>query len=171
MATGLSNKLTGQIGEFLACAELGKRGLIATPFAGNVPEFDLVAAGPELKTIPLQVKTTRSSTWPSTASLWMDIEIDERNERQIDHGERTILNPSLIYICVALSEPQSLERDRFFVCRKKHIQAACVQSYRGFMSKHNWARPKNYRSMDNRFAINDLLDYEDDWDLILNELN
>jgi hypothetical protein len=76
MATGLSNKLAGQIGEFLACAELGKRGVVATPFAGNVPEFDLVATGPDLKTIPIQVKTTRSDTWPSAASLWLDIEVD-----------------------------------------------------------------------------------------------
>jgi hypothetical protein len=37
MASGLSNKLTGQIGEFLACAELGRRGFVATSFTGNVP--------------------------------------------------------------------------------------------------------------------------------------
>jgi len=35
--SGLTNKLTGQIGEYLVCAKLGKLGLIATPFAGNVP--------------------------------------------------------------------------------------------------------------------------------------
>ena len=45
MATGSANKLTGQVGEFLVCAELGRRGMFATPFAGNVPEFDVVAVG------------------------------------------------------------------------------------------------------------------------------
>jgi len=45
MATGRNNKLTGQISEFLVCAELGKRGLIATPFAGNVPAFDVFGGG------------------------------------------------------------------------------------------------------------------------------
>ncbi len=44
MMKGLSNKLAGQIGEFLVCAELGKRGIIATSFTGNVPEFDLIVA-------------------------------------------------------------------------------------------------------------------------------
>ena len=42
MRKGLNTKLAGQVGEFLACAELGKRGLIATSFTGNVPEFDLI---------------------------------------------------------------------------------------------------------------------------------
>jgi hypothetical protein len=34
--------LTKQIGEHLVVAELGRNGLIATPFAGNVQNFDLV---------------------------------------------------------------------------------------------------------------------------------
>ena len=43
MATGLSTKLTGQIGEHLVTAELGRLGIIATPFSGNVPEIDILA--------------------------------------------------------------------------------------------------------------------------------
>jgi len=46
MATGLENKLTGAIGEFLVAAELCRRGLLATPFAGNVPHYDIIASGP-----------------------------------------------------------------------------------------------------------------------------
>jgi hypothetical protein len=45
VASGRSSKLTGQVGEFLVCAELGRRGILATPFAGNVPEFDVIAVG------------------------------------------------------------------------------------------------------------------------------
>lgn len=36
---GLRNKLAGQVGEYLVCAEFGRRGLIATSFTGNVPDF------------------------------------------------------------------------------------------------------------------------------------
>ena len=43
MATGLSTKLTGQIGEHLVTAELGRLGIIATPFSGNVPDIDILA--------------------------------------------------------------------------------------------------------------------------------
>ena len=42
MATGLSAKLTGQIGEHLVVAELGRRAIIATPFSGNVPDIDVL---------------------------------------------------------------------------------------------------------------------------------
>jgi hypothetical protein len=39
MATGRSNKLVGQTGEYLIAAELSRRGLIATTFTGNVPHY------------------------------------------------------------------------------------------------------------------------------------
>lgn len=95
MRKGRNNKLVGQVGEFLVCAELGKRGYIATSFTGNVPEFDLIVANEKLKTIPIQVKTTTSSSWPTKADKWIDIEIDDHNKKQIDKG-----NPlDYIYIC------------------------------------------------------------------------
>ena len=43
MATGFSTKFTGQIGEYLVVAELGRRTIIATPFSGNVPDIDVIA--------------------------------------------------------------------------------------------------------------------------------
>jgi len=39
MATGRSNKLVGQTGEYLVAAELSRRGYIATTFTGNVPDM------------------------------------------------------------------------------------------------------------------------------------
>jgi hypothetical protein len=39
MATGHSNKIVGQTGEYLVAAELGRRGLVATTFTGNVPYY------------------------------------------------------------------------------------------------------------------------------------
>lgn len=58
MATGLSTRLVAQIGEFLVCAELGRRGLIATPFAGNVPGYDVIATDEQFRSVPIQVKTS-----------------------------------------------------------------------------------------------------------------
>ena len=114
MKKGRNNKLAGQIGEYLVCAKLGRRGYIATSFTGNVPEFDLIVANDELKTIPIQVKTSRSDNWPSRANLWIDIEIDEKNKKQIDHGDIKISNPDLIYVYVTLAAPNKDEKDRFF---------------------------------------------------------
>lgn len=44
MASGRSNKIVGQTGEYLVAAELGRRGLIATAFTGNVPHYDIIAS-------------------------------------------------------------------------------------------------------------------------------
>lgn len=104
MASGLSNKLAGQIGEFLTCAELGRRGLAATTFTGNVPEYDLIVCDDRLHTIPIQVKTTRSESWPSRANYWLTIEFDESTGQQVNLGPQEIQNPDLIFVCVALGQ-------------------------------------------------------------------
>src|ERR1035437_10022537 len=36
-----SNQLTRQLGEHLVVSKLGRLGSLATPFAGNVPDFDV----------------------------------------------------------------------------------------------------------------------------------
>lgn len=168
---GLRNKLAGQIGEYLACAELGRRGLIATSFAGNVPEFDLIVADESLRTLPIQVKTSRGDSWPTSGKAWIDIEIDEVNRRQIDHGDIEITNPDLIYICVMLAEVDSGYRDQFFILTKRDLQTICAANYRRWMDKHQWRRPRNFRSLDNRYYLANLEPYEDNWDLILQRFN
>ena len=169
MATGLSNKLTGQIGEYLCCAELGRRGLIATTFTGNVPQYDLLVCNENLVTESVQVKTSRSDSWRSQADLWLNIEIDDENKRQINLGKRDVSNPALIYICVSLGSDRG--GDRFFVCQKKDIQSACITSYTRWMDSRDWKRPRNYKSLDNRYYMKDLLPYEDNWNLIAERLD
>lgn len=168
MATGLSNKLAGQIGEYLACAELGRRGLIATTFTGNVPEYDLIVCDEQLRAVPIQVKTTRGTQWPSKADLWLDIKIDDEQKKQINLGRKRISNADLIHICIALGKVRS--KDRFFVCQKSDLQDACIKSYTRWMDPKDWKRPRNYKSLDNRYSIEDLTDFEDNWSLILDRL-
>ena len=168
MATGHSNKITAQIGEYLCCAELGRRGLIATTFTGNVPDYDLLVCTKNLVSEAVQVKTSRSDSWPSRADLWLNVEFDDENRRQINRGEKEISNATLIYICVALGPNRT--GDRFFICQKKDIQAACIASYCRWMDSKNWKRPRNYRSLDNRYYMDDLLPFEDNWNLIIERL-
>lgn len=170
MSKGLNNKLAGQVGEYLVCAELGRRGLIATSFTGNVPEFDLIVADDLLNTLPVQVKTSRSDNWPTRADLWINIEIDEQEERQIDLGDRDISHPNLIYVCVKLAEADGSREDRFFILRKKDLQKICADNYRSWISKHDWKRPKNFRSLDNRYYVEDLKPFENNWELFANHL-
>lgn len=166
MKKGLSNKLVGQTGEYLVCAELGRRGLIATSFTGNVPEFDLIVADDKLTTIPIQVKTSTADSYPTRANLWIDIKIDHKNKQQIDRGNLAIDNPELIYICVSLKKADSTERDRFFVLQKRDLQKICAASYRKWMDSHDWKRPRNYESLDNRYSLKDLEPYEGNWELL-----
>lgn len=171
MQKGLQNKLVGQAGEYLVCAELARRGLIATSFTGNVPEFDLIVADETLRTIPIQVKTSRGNSWRTRADSWMDIDIDDDARVQIDRGDAKITNPDLIYVCVVLAEAGTDSQDRFFILQKKDLQRVCAKNYRGWIGGHNWKRPRNYKSLDNRYDVEDLEPYEDRWDLIIQQLN
>jgi len=170
MEKGRNNKLAGQIGELLVCAELGQRGFIATSFTGNVPEFDLIVADDNLKTVPVQVKSSRGDNWPTRANLWIDIEIDDANQKQIDRGDVQVSNPDLIYVCVAIGNPEKNERDRFFILKKRDIQKICSSGYRRWMGEKNWHRPRNYKSLDNRYYIRDLIPFENNWSLIEEEI-
>lgn len=169
MATGLSNKLVGQTGEYLACAELGRRGLIATTFTGNVPEYDLLVCDISLRAVPIQVKTSRSDTWPSRADKWLDIKIDHSTKKQINRGRRAIENPDLIYICISLG--QDRDGDRFFICQKTDIQTACIASYTRWMDPKGWVRPRNHKSLDNRYHVEDLEQFENNWSLVESRLS
>src|SRR4051812_22577504 len=99
MSKARNNSLARQIGEHLVCAELGRWGLIATPFSGNIPAFDILAADGNCNTVPIQVKASRGNNWISDARQWMDISLE--HEVQINRGPTEIENPDLIYVHVA----------------------------------------------------------------------
>ena len=75
MATGRSTQLTRQIGEHLIVAKLGRLGYIATPFAGNVPDFDLLIADDKGHSIPVQVKAINGGSWQFQITRFLDVEI------------------------------------------------------------------------------------------------
>lgn len=165
MATGRENKLVGQVGEFLVCAELGLQGLIATPFSGNVPEFDVIATDSFCRTIPIQVKANRGGSWPSQANHWLDISVDEATSQQVWTKLQGVRNPTLIHVMVAMSASR-MERDRFFVLTKQELQAAYIAGYRQWMDPREWKRPRKVNSLDNRISIENLRPFENRWGLI-----
>ncbi|MFH0801393.1 MAG: hypothetical protein V2A78_03280 [bacterium] len=168
----LSNNCTCRIGEFLVCAELGRKGLIATPFSSNVPKFDIIVTDEHCRTLPIQVKASNSNkyNWQTKADQWMNIEIDDKEKSQIFKGKLKIEEPNLIFVCVAIkNKPEN--RDRFFILQKKDIQEICVKLYCNWMDEINWKRPKSYKSLDTRYQIEDIRKYEDNWDLVIQELN
>ena len=66
-ARNFSNQLSGQIGEALVVAELGRLGIVATAFAGNVPDIDILAYK-EGKSTAVQVKAWKTGSVSFDAS-------------------------------------------------------------------------------------------------------
>jgi hypothetical protein len=101
MGRGRRNTLAGQIAEHLVCAELARRDLLATTFSGNVPQFDVLATDESCLTVPIQVKASRGSKWPTNAKIWMDLELDPGIGKQIYRGPAKLTTPSS-YTCVCI---------------------------------------------------------------------
>lgn len=167
MATGRNNKLVGQVGEFLVCAEIGRRlGLIATPFSGNVPLFDVVAVNDSGKSIPIQVKASNGHTFPFDVEKWVEIEFDPKSQTQRHGSLRPLDMPELIHVLVMLSGKSELRRDRFFVCTRKELQIEIAAENKEFLQKHQGKRPKNWRSTRSGLSTKRLAQFENRWSLI-----
>lgn len=168
MTKGYHNKLTQQIGEYLVCAELARRGLISTPFAGNVPTFDVLATDEVCRTVPIQVKATRGDNWPSVATKWMQIAFDSISGTQIYSGPTTLATPNLIWVCVAIAPPGG--RDRFFVLTEAELQQVCAAQHAAWLESKGWKRPRTPEAMDCRWNVSQIEQFEDNWELILGRL-
>ena len=154
-------QLTRQIGEHLVVAKLGRLGYIATPFAGNVPEFDLLIADDKGRSIPVQVKAINGYSWQfQKVSIFLNVEIID--DVQHVKGKRKLANPNLVCIFVLLSED---ENDKFFIFQLKDLQAFFSKTYKG------GRRPKNPQSLHCAILPEDLVRFKDNWSLIKQALN
>jgi hypothetical protein len=81
LATGRGIQLTRQIGEHLVAAKLGRHGYVASPFAGNVPMFDLMAADLRGYALPIQVKAINGGSWQFTAETFLMVEIVDGEQK------------------------------------------------------------------------------------------
>ena len=93
MATGRNMQLTKMIGEYLVCAELCRRELLATTFTGNVPEFDILATDKCLQTIPIQVKANAKGDWMLRADLFLNIDYNKEKKIQTIVGKKRLRKP------------------------------------------------------------------------------
>ena len=163
MSRGRNIILRGQFGEALACAELNRRGYLATPFSQNVPEIDILAFDENIRIIPIQVKAKGKGTWQDNAENWMIIEKTE-DKRQIIHGKTKLKNPNLIYIYIELDDQSG--KDRFFMLRKRQVQNLFFKKYSAWNRKHDQRRVKNPDSTHCSFTVKDLEPYENCWEIL-----
>ncbi|TFB11470.1 hypothetical protein E3V55_03640 [Candidatus Marinimicrobia bacterium MT.SAG.3] len=158
MATGRSKQVTGQTGEYLVAAELCRRGLIATTFTGNVPDFDILATDIKNNTFQIQVKAIRGSAWQFDGRKFLDIEL--RNDIQTvkrKKGKKDGFNRDLICVFVVLKD---YGEDEFFIFRWGFLQDYFFKHYR------RGKRPKNPSSFHCAIWPKQLKKHKDNWALI-----
>jgi hypothetical protein len=167
MRSGLSNKVVGQAGEFAVCAQLGKLGLIATPFAGNVPGFDVLAVDEHLNCVPIQVKTSRGRSW-ITGDLTNYCEVTRDGDRLILGELKPPRYPDLIRVYVSLGAVGL--QDRFFVMSEQTFYEVALAGFKKWLDGHGGVRPKNPDSLHSAVDISSLEVFENNWHLVTDKL-
>jgi hypothetical protein len=161
MATGRNMQLTRQIGEHLVAAELGRRGYVAAPFAGNVPMFDLLAADVRGYAIPVQVKMINGGGWQFSADTFLNIEI--LGNKQTIKGNITLLNPELLCVLVLLKDNGS---DEFYILHLRDLQDHIARDYESYLKLKGGLRPKKPQSMHCVVSPKHLEAFRDNWKLL-----
>jgi hypothetical protein len=146
-------------------AELCRRGLIATTFTGNVPDFDIIAINEAFETIPIQVKTIWHGYWQLDADNFLII--NKHNDIQEVIGKESLSNSDLIYIFVRLI---SQGDDEFYILQLRDLQEIIFDDYSQYLAKYNGKRPKNPNSTHIGMDTKLLQKFRDNWDLITNQL-
>lgn len=164
MASGRKNQLTKQIGEYLVAAELCRRGLIATTFTGNVPDFDIIATNEAFETIPIQVKTIRRGAWQLDAKKFLNIAIENGVQRIIDKLD--LPNPNMVCIFVKFI---SQGNDEFYIFRLVDLQETIFEVHSQYLKKHGGRRPKNENSTHIGLNLKFLERFKNNWDLITSQ--
>jgi hypothetical protein len=155
MASGRNVQLARQIGEHLVVAELGRRGWLATPFAGSVPGFDILAVDASGRIIEVQVKTLRSGTWQLNAGHFIDV--DFVDEAQVIRGVKKIDTRGRIMVFVHIGQTGG---DRFYLCRIEELQNRLLSSYKG------GKRPKNPKTLHHALHPKHLEEFRDNWKVL-----
>ena len=128
MARKFKTQLGGQIGEHLVVAELGRRGIVATPFAGNVPDIDILAYK-DGNSVPIQVKTNRKGDLSVDARRYLDIEFEGDIQRVV--GKSNSINRDLLFVVVQIGEKLGL--DKFFIFKQGTLQDLIYENHTNFL--------------------------------------
>ncbi len=165
MSTGRHTKLVGQAGEYLVAGELARRGYIATTFAGNVPDFDIVASNESGLHVSVQVKTISGSNWQFTIKRFCDISFE--GTKQIIGDAKPCPIEQLVCVMVILRD----EGDTFFVLPWTRLRDIVIEDYREYLTRLGGTRPRKPRSLHCALSPERLERYKDNWDLVKESLH
>ena len=166
MATGRSIQVTKQVGEYLVACELARRGLLVATFAGNVPDFDIIATDFKGASCPIQVKAARGGSWQFTITKFVDITFN--GKKQIIGNKKPLLIPHLL--CVFVVAAEKYGDDRFYILEWSTVQDTIIANHARWLEIHGGIRPKKFDSMHCAIGEQHLRDYKDNWSLITKKL-
>lgn len=158
MATGLSNQITKQIGEYLVASQLGRIGLVAATFSGNVPDYDIVATDSAFRSVPVQVKTTNGSSW-QFGDIRHFVDVKLNGNKQVV-GRPMAVSHRIVCVMLALSR---YGQDRFYVLSLKALQEVLIRHYRNNLERHGGVRPNKCDSYHCAIQEEELREFENAW--------
>jgi len=106
--------LAKQVGEHAVASELGRRGVVATTFSGNMPDFDILGIRADNSQIQVQVKATRApekSWFCGDSKSFFEIEATDGQERVVSH--RAPYPNDFYWVFVQIATERS--EDQFFI--------------------------------------------------------
>jgi len=151
--------LTKQAGEFGVAAELGRRGVVATTFSGNMPGFDILGMRADSSQIRVQVKATRApvdSWFCGDSECFFEIGINEGQECIL--SQRAPHAADFFWVFVLIGTKHS--DDEFFILSDVELVKVARQTY------DDWLAGKAGRSITkNPVVLNttNLAPYSDKW--------
>ena len=160
MASGRNTKIVGATGEYLVAAELSRRGLIATTFTGNVPDYDIVATDCEFRSVLVQVKAISGSSWQFDFRRFAEVTLE--GKRQV-YQRPVKLKRDIVCVMVALGNYGS---DRFYILRWTDLRTIVIKRHRAFLDRHDGIRPKKFDSFHCAIDEQLLSAFRDNWDLV-----
>jgi hypothetical protein len=166
MATGPSNQLIKQIGEYLVACELARQGLLVATFSGNVPDFDLIVTDSKGSSCPIQVKTIKRGAWQFSINKFAHITFE--GNKQIIGEKKPLPIPQLV--CVFVLATDKYGKDQFFVIEWAKVQDILINKYKLWLDSRNGVRPRKHDSFHCSIVQTDLQEYKDKWSIIKKRL-
>jgi hypothetical protein len=162
MASGRSNKLVGQTGEYLVAAELSRRGLIATTFTGNLPYYDIIASNEKGKHVSVQVKASRVSSW-QFGDITKFFDISFKGKHQIVGRRIRCPIQRLVVVFVRIDANGA---DQYHILPWRRLRDLIAKGHKAYLGKHGGMRAEKWDSLHGAISEKDLMPYKDKWTTI-----
>ena len=150
-----------QIGEHIVVAELGRREIVATPFAGNIPDIDILAYHGG-RSIPIQVKALAKGSWSFQITSFCQVSMD--GDRQVIGAPVERPDDETVFVFVEIGEIAG--RDAFYILTWRQLRDLAVKHHGEFLARNGGKRPRNPHSMHVGIVTRDLEPFRDNWAII-----